>query len=143
MQGRLENQIKTEKKIDKLLEDLPKEVKEYYINFSANKEFRSCLAYIQKIKRFLTWYCNENSITYEEIDFSEITDIDIANYLRFSEKKETSEGIEYTSFSYRKQIWSVLNSFFDFLYKKRKILNNPVDLIERPSKNDKVEETKL
>ena len=53
MQGRLENQIKTEKKIQNLLKDMSIEVEEYYINFSANKEFRSCLIYIQKIKNGL------------------------------------------------------------------------------------------
>lgn len=50
----------------------------------------------------------------------------------------TKEGVKYTSFSYRKQIWSILNSFFDFLDKKRYIESNPVRLIERPTKKDKV-----
>ena len=143
MQGRLENQIKAEKKIEKLLEDLPKEVTEFYINFSSDSEFRSCLQYIYKIKRFLVWYCDSNKIEMEDIDFTSITDTEIAEYLKYSETKETSKGKEYTSFSYRKQIWSALNSFFDFLYKKRKITNNPVELIKRPSKDDKVEHVHL
>lgn len=139
MQGRLENQIKAEKKIEKLLSDMPRDVRKYYINFSANKEFRSCLGYIQKLRRFLVWYSLENSIDMEDIDFNNITDMDIASYLKKSETKETSNGEEYTSFSYRKQIWSVLNSFFEFLDKKRIIDENPVRLVERPKKNDKVE----
>lgn len=138
MQGRLENQIKAENKIKQLLKDMPHEVNEYYINFSANKEFRSCLGYIQKLKRFLVWYSEENDVLLSKIDFSVITDTEIASYLKKCEKKETNEGIEYTSFSYRKQVWSILNSFFEFLERKRKIVGNPVRLIERPTKNDKV-----
>lgn len=143
MQGRLENQIKAEKKIKELLAEMPHEISEYYINFSANKEFRSCLSYIQKLKRFLTWYCEENDINIKDIDFKSITDTDISSYLKKSELKEKNGAIEYTSFSYRKQIWSVLNSFFDFLDRKQIINSNPVHLIERPKKNDKVKHVYL
>lgn len=138
MQGRLENQIKTEKKIQNLLKDMSVEVEEYYINFSANKEFRSCLIYIQKIKKFLLWYSSENNIDIKKIDYRVITDTDISKYLKEVEFKQTKNGMEYTSFSYRKQIWSTLNSFFSFLDKKRYIESNPVRLIERPTKKDKV-----
>ena len=138
MQGRLENQIKAEKKIQALLKDMSKEVEEYYINFSANKEFRSCLAYIQKIRKFLLWYSNENKIKLNEIDYQVITDTHIAKYLKQIEFKNTNEGTKYTSFSYRKQIWSILNSFFSFLEIKKYIKGNPVRLIERPTKKDKV-----
>lgn len=143
MQGRLENQIKTEKKIKKLLAEMPYEISEYYINFSVNKEFRSCLSYIQKLKRFLNWYCEENDIEIKNIDFKLITDKDIALYLIKSEKKEKDGATEYTSFSYRKQIWSVLNSFFDFLDEKKYINSNPVHSVKRLKKNDDVKHTFL
>ena len=138
MQGRLESQLKVEKRIESLLKELPNEVKEYYINFSSNREFRSCLSYIEKLKAFLLWYCDQEDIEVMDINFREITDYEIANYLKKIEFKQTSEGMEYTSFSYRKQIWTILNSFFDFLDKKRYIENNPVRLIDRPTKKDKV-----
>ena len=138
MQGRLENQFKAEKRIKELLRELPKEVSEYYINFSSNREFRSCQSYIEKLRTFLKWYCETENIRMMEIDFTKITDLEIANYLKKIEFKNTKNGVEYTSFSYRKQIWSILNSFFDFLDKKRYIDNNPVRLIERPTKKDKV-----
>ena len=139
MQGRLENQIKTEKKIDALLADMPSECTKYYLNFSANKEFRSCLGYIQKIKRFLLWYGKKHKVKMKDIDFNSITDTDIANYMKYCETKETSDGVEYTSFSYRKQIWSILNSFFEYLDKKRWIDGNPVRFVEYPKKKDRVE----
>ena len=56
-----------ENKIKQLLSDMPHEVREYYINFSANKEFRSCLGYIQKLKRFLVWYSEENANLLKEV----------------------------------------------------------------------------
>lgn len=139
MQGRLENQLKTEKQIQELLKSMSKEVEEYYINFSSNKEFRTCLTYIQKIKKFLTWYGENNNVNIKDIDYQNITDTDISKYLKVVEFKTTSNGTEYTSFSYRKQVWSTLNSFFSFLDKKRYIDSNPVRLIERPNKKDKVE----
>lgn len=138
MQGRLENQIKTEKRIREILKELPREVTEYYINFSSNREYRSCQSYVEKLRTFLTWYSNEENINIMDIDFSKITDLEIANYLKKIEFKNTKDGVKYTSFSYRKQIWSILNSFFDFLDRKRYIDNNPVRLIDRPTKKDKV-----
>lgn len=138
MQGRLENQIKAENAIKILLKDLPREVNEYYINFSTDSEFRSCLSYIQKLKRFILWYCEENNIKMSSINFNKITDIDIAKYMKKAETKETKNGSTYTSFSYRKQIWSTLNSFFKFLYEKNKIDQNPVSKVKRSSKDDDV-----
>lgn len=138
MQGRLENQLKAEKRISEILKTLPKEVKEYYINFSSNSEYRSCQSYIEKLRKFLLWYANEENIDVMDIDFTKITDLEIANYLKKIEFKNTKEGMKYTSFSYRKQIWSILNSFFNFLDKKRYITNNPVRLVDRPTKKDKV-----
>ena len=138
MQGRLENQIKTENKIEKLLANMPKLVSEYYLNISTSKEFRSCLEYITKLKKFLVWYSEINDIKLEKINCTKINDSDIAKYMKTCEKKETSEGIRYTSFSYRRQIWSTLNSFFGFLDKKKYINGNPVRFIEYPTKKDNV-----
>lgn len=141
MQGRLENQIKIEEKIEDILKELPKEVSDYYINFSASREFRSCYAYVTKLRKFLLWYAKRNKIKVKDVDVTKIDDSDIARYMKFIEKKQTEESgvISYTSFSYRKQIWSVLNSFFSFLDKKRFIENNPVRLVDYPNKKDNVD----
>ena len=138
MQGRLENQLKVEKRIKEILKEMPRELTEYYINFSSNREYRSCQSYIEKLRTFLTWYSKEENIDIMDIDFTKITDLEIANYLKKIEFKNTKDGVKYTSFSYRKQIWSILNSFFDFLDRKRYIESNPVRLIDRPTKKDKV-----
>lgn len=140
MQGRLENQVKIERQIENLLKEMPRVVSEYYMNFSINREFRSCLVYIQKIKMFLTFYAEENDVDIMDINFDGITDLDISRFLKSIETKTNAKGdVKYTSFSYRKMTWSVLNSFFAFLYKKGYTKSNPLDVIERPTKNDKVD----
>lgn len=140
MKGRLENQIKTEKRIEKLLADMPSVVSDYYLNFSASKEFRSCLAYIHKLRKFIVWYADINDLTLKNVDCTQIDDKDIAKYMKLIETKQTNEGTTaYTSFSYRRQNWSVLNSFFDYMDKKELIHKNPMLLIDYPTKKDKVE----
>ena len=141
MQGRLENQLKTEKKINEILTELPKEVEEYYVNISTSKEFRTCLSYVQKLRRFLRWYCDKKeNKDLRKMDFSKVSDGDIAKYLKYVEIKQDADGnVSFTTFSYRKQIYSILNGFFEFLYKKRYVQSNPVSLLDRPTKMDKVE----
>ena len=87
MQGRLENQVKTEKIIERYLADAPKLVSDYYLNFSATKEFRSCLGYIQKLRRFLSWYADEKKIELEDVDCTSIEDGDIAKFMKSIEIK--------------------------------------------------------
>ena len=143
MEGRLENQIKIEKKINSILSTLPKEVTEYYLNFSISKEFRTCYEYIKKLNKFFKYYASEENINVMDIKFNNISDIDIAKFMKLIETKESGDEIVYTSFSYRKQFYSIFNSFFSFLDKKRYIDSNPVRLIDRPTKKDKVTHTFL
>ena len=75
MQGRLENQLKTERLIREILTNLPKEVNEYYLNISTSKEFRTCLEYVKKLRGFLRWYSETYKVNLRKIDFSQITDI--------------------------------------------------------------------
>ena len=120
--------------------ELPKEVNEYYLNIAPSKEFRTCFEYVKKIKCFLQWYSEQFKVNLQKIDFSQISDTEIAQYLKSIEIKTKSDGdTEFTSFSYRKQIYSIINGFFDYLYKKRYIINNPVSLLDTPKKKDKVE----
>lgn len=138
MQGRLENQIKAEKRINNILSELPKVVTEYYMNLSTTREFRTCLVYVQKIRLFLSYYSEREQIDIQDIDFNKIKEIDISIFLKSIEFKMTKEGKKYTSFSYRKQMWSILNGFFSYMMEKEYIEKNPVEFIKRPDKNDDV-----
>lgn len=128
MKGRLENTIKTEKNTDCLLSELPGCVTEYYLNLSSNREPKSCLEYIRKIKKFLQ-FVSPNDLM--NIDFSKITDVTIAKYMKKLETTEKKGIISETSFSYRKQNHTILNSFFKYMKKKGYVENNPMDFIER------------
>lgn len=134
MQGRLEHTIKTENNIDKILLELPEVISEYYLNLSAKREPKSCLEYLRKIRNFLK-FIDENNI--KDINFNNIKDTDILRYMKSLETTiKNGETVE-TSFSYRKQNHTILNSLFTYLYKKEYINKNPMLLIERETGKDK------
>ena len=129
MQGRLENALKTEKNIQSILSTMPQYVVDYYYNLATKREPKSCLEYLRKIKNFLT-YVNK--------DIAFITDTDIARYMKSIEVTNRGGVSKETSFSYRKQVHTILNSFFEYLKKKKYIQENPVGLIERENSADYV-----
>ena len=134
MKGRLENTIKAERNTDCLLSELPECVTEYYLNLSSKREPKSCLEYIRKIKKFLQ-FVNPNNL--KEIDFKSISDVTITKYMKKLETTEKDGIISETSFSYRKQNHSILNSFFKYLCKKGYVDSNPMELIEREVGKDR------
>lgn len=134
MQGRLENKLKREKIIMRILNNLPDYVTEYYYNLSSSRESSSCLEYIRKIRRFLLFINKNMSL----IEISNVNETDISKFLKSIEVKEIDGDVQTTSFSTWKQYHSVLNSFFRYLKNKGYIENNPVEHIERVRKNDKV-----
>lgn len=134
MQGRLENKIKREKTILRILSDMPDYVCEYYYNFSSSRESTSCLEYIRKIRRFLLFLNSDM----ESINISKIDETHISKFLKSIEIKNINGESELASFSTWKQYHSVLNSFFKYLCNKGYIEKNPVDHVERVKKNDKV-----
>ncbi len=134
MQGRLENKIKREKTISNILSVMPDYVTDYYYNLATSRESSSCLEYIRKIKRFLTFV----SSNVKDIDISEINETNVSKFLKSIETKCVNGEIVMSSFSTRKQYHTVLNSFFKYLTKKGYIEHNPVENIERIRKNDKV-----
>lgn len=140
MNGRLEHKLHNEKVIAKLLEDLPLCVTDYYYSRSASKESRGSAEYISKIRTFLK-FLNDDT---KNIDVRTITENEISKYLHSIEQTIDKNGNpKETSFSYRQQVWSILNSFFGYLRKKRIIGENPMDFIDRPSGKDVVKRVNL
>lgn len=140
MQGRLEHKLKNEAKIEAILKDLPPLVTQFYYTRASSKESKGNLEYISKIRQFLKFINNDT----KNVDITKITESDITSYLHSLENTVDSEGnIRETSFSYRKQIHSILNTFFEYLRKKRIIHDNPMDCIERPSASDVVNRVQL
>lgn len=130
MNGRLETQIKTDECIKKYLMGMPEYVNDYYYSIASSKESKSCRQYLTQINKFLK-YLNYPEIT--EIKYNEI-----AKYMKSIEYIEKNGEIISTSFSYRKNVHTILNSFFNYFYKLGIISNNPIGLIDRPKATDDV-----
>ena len=140
MDGRLEHKIRNEKLIDKRLKNLPDCVRDYYLSRTSSKESMGSLEYVRKIRCFLEFLSEDT----KSVDVTKITETDISRYLHSIEQTVDNNGnIKETSFSYRKQVHSILNSFFEYLRKRRIITENPMDCIERPTSKDVVKRTKL
>lgn len=140
MNGRLEHKIRNEKLIDKRLRELPDCVRDYYLTRTSSKESMGSLEYIKKIRRFLEFLSEDT----KSIDVSKITETDVSRYLHSIEQTIDSNGNpKETTFSYRKQVHSILNSFFEYLRKRRIIAENPMDCVERPTSKDVVKRTNL
>ena len=135
MNGRLESKMKVEAKIRRMLEDAPSELTDFYYNISVDKEPKTCVEYIYKAKGFL-----------DTVDkpVAEVTDTDVARYMHSIEVRETATGeLKQTSFAYRKMVYTVINSFFNYLYKANKISSNPVACINRPKNTDDIKRRKI
>jgi len=135
MSGRIEHRLKTEQTISRLLNNMPECMVEYYYNLSSKREIKTCEEYIRKVRKFLL-YVNSDPI---QIDWRQINETDIAKYFKHIETKIMKDGkMANTSFSFRKENYTALNSFFKYLYKKGYIPHNPVEFIDRPTKKDSV-----
>ena len=132
MKGRLEHSLRTRKAIEKLLLELPECVSDFYYNIRVSREPMTCLEYVRKIKAFLD---------YASCDVTEINDKLIDRYFEKISFKVDEEGnvVGDTSFSYKKSVWTVLNSFFKYLVKKNVITKNPIEDTDRPRQKDKID----
>lgn len=140
MNGRLENKIKKEDKIKKILSDCPMYLKEWYFNLSTSHEANTCVEYIKSVKKFLI-FLNPDM---DSIKLDHITDMEISIFMKSIEIKVLKNGeIKQTSFAYRKLVYSALNNFLLYIYKKGIIERNPMELVERVHKKDEVKKYEL
>lgn len=131
MKGRAEHSLKIKNNINQLLKEMPECVSDFYYNMQISKEPTTCLEYLRKIKSFLD---------YANCDISNIDNNIIGRYFdKINHRIDASGNIcSETSFSHRKTIWSALNQFFTYLYKRKIINENPMELTERPKYKDDV-----
>lgn len=131
MNGRLEHELKINKNVKNILEELPKSVSDYYMSIQAVLSPNTCLNYVRKIRHFLNYVDVENVY---EIDAD-----DIAKYLEHIKYVKGRNGkIKKSSVAYSKLVCTTLNSFFEFLYRRGEIKANPMDQINRPIRKDVV-----
>lgn len=140
MLGRLENQIKTERKIKTNLQNMPTYMVDYFNTMTANgTAYKTIQTYIQYINSFLL-YVKENGTDIENPEsFRSEHVVGFLNSKRYTEDGKSS--IKETSGSYRATLHSALSSFFLYLMMSNKIKDNPIKNIKRPSAaHDKVPE---
>lgn len=130
MTGRLEHEIKIDQNIQKKLDSAPAYITDWYYNLKASGvTASSCQNYIEKTLRFLSSL--ENGTELEKITLEEVQ-----KYFISIQRKETPNGLVYTSDSYRQNIWCSLNSFFEYLYNTHKINENYMKCINKPKNRD-------
>ncbi len=133
MNGRMQNELKIERSIEKKLEKMPSYVKEWHINLKASKRTASTrLDYINKIYRFLE-YIEENP---KNLPIEQINESNVSNYFLSIQTKKINGDIVNTSDSYQCSIWNCLNNFLEYLRKRGDIKNNYISLISKPKNRD-------
>ena len=125
MNGRLEHELKLNKNVKKILNDMPQCVSDFYMSIQAVRSPNTCLNYVRKLHHFLDYIDVE--------DISEIDADDIARYLEHIKYVKDGNGeIKKSSVAYTKLVCCTLNRFFDFLYRRGDIERNPMDNVNRP-----------
>lgn len=133
MNGRIENEIKIDYKIQEKLKTAPFYVSQWH-NFlkASGKTASTRYDFITKIIRFLT-HINEDIIN---ITPDDITKGDVIAYFASIQITGTGSDMALTSDSYKQTIWSCLNSFLSFMHSFDYIDENYIDGIERPGNKD-------
>ena len=134
MNGRLENELNIDDKIENKLASMPKYVSDWHLNLKASgKTAATRFEYISKIHQFLE-SISDNLI---DVELSQINETTVTNFFIDCQKKETANGdVQKTSDSYQQMVWCVLNSFTEYLYKKKYISLNYTSLIDKPKNKD-------
>lgn len=131
MKGRLEHELRIEKDTKKMLDGMPPEIIEWYYNLSVSMEPKSSQLYIGYIRQFVQF-----------LDFPEsmktVTDVDVQRFMKSIETRTINGEVVFTSFSYRKTMYSALNKYFSFAAKKKWIDINPMELIRRAKQKDNI-----
>lgn len=130
MSGRLEQEAKVRSSIDKKLAAAPKIVTSFYNWMDArDKSFNTIEKYIEHVMEFIQFYTKGKK---NEKFYEAVTDDDIERYMISIRKKIVDGKIVELGDSIRAAKWSSLNTFFNFLVKKKYIEVNPVAQTERP-----------
>lgn len=133
MNGRLQSEMNMSELIDRKLKDMPDYVGDWYINLKASRRTAStCLDYIRKVNLFLA-YINKNV---KRVKPSDITETNVASYFLSTQTKTRYGKTTYTSDSYQCTVWSCLDNFLGYLYKRGLIEHNYMEFIDKPKNHD-------
>lgn len=137
MQGRLENELKLQQATEKIIEDCPEFVHEWYLNMKAlRKTASSCRDFATKIHRFLE-YINPDT---KEIQPSDITAQACESFMISCQTKRDKNGMMIrTTDTYQRNVWYAINSLLDFMVKSDYDVSNYMNDIKKPKhENNKI-----
>lgn len=138
MSGRHESEMKIDKKMLDILDDVPSVLEEYYNSLiGAGKSYRTAKLYIENVIQFIKFYGDDSEDFYERVKSSHIN-----RYIASIRTKTVNGVTKNTSDSFKTVQWSSLNSFFQFLIPEY-ISSNPVSHTHRPKMKDKPNVTYL
>ena len=134
MQGRTEDKIIAERKMQSKVSALPKFMIDYYYYLN-EKTYMTKEEYLNIVIRFLNYFSNNNINSLTETDLSVIDATTIQKYIMDIQFIDNRTEIKNSS---KAIIYSSLNSFLTFLKKKHILAENPFDNneIERPKTTD-------
>ena len=130
--GRLEQELKAEKKMQLRLKQLPSIFGDFYY-FIGNKSYLTRSNYVDHIVDFMN-YVNDNKAS--DDFYKNVTPITINKYIASLRTYQTKAGLQRTSDSALAARWSSLNAFYNFLYVNELIKENIVAKTERPKIKD-------
>ena len=133
MSGRHEQEQKIEKQIERMLNNSPTILTEYYYYLAGSgKSYTTIQHYLNYIMAFIKYTyhddCNEDF-------YLNVRPVHINRYITSLRTKESNGKMERASDSLRGVHWSGLNSFFQFLVPAY-IKVNPVSATQRPKNKD-------
>lgn len=134
MPARYENEMEITKKIEVILQDMPRYVRDWHNNLYASKRTASSRRdYVRKIRKMLEFIDKDVM----NVTSDKITDEVITSYFISIGTKANPDGtISETSDSYQQGVYCALKNFLGFMVRKGYIEKNYILEIEKPSNKD-------
>jgi len=134
MKGRLENELKIDKTIERMLEDLPIEVTKWNNLMDASRKTPATRRdFVTKIRYFI-YTLTDNPRKYK---LNTLTEEDVIRFMKKIRTRENEVGdIVETSDSYQNTVWCCLNSFLGYLAKEGVIPYNYMQDIKKGRNHD-------
>jgi site-specific recombinase XerD len=132
MNGRLEHELKVEKKINEKLKQLPFIFTEFYYYLKSSKSINTIIRYIGYVEDFMNYVTrgNRDNEFYKTVKVSTIR-----QYLSSLEKKIVDGKMVRMGPEMQATRWSAINTFFKFLIMDDYITENPMLKTSRPKTN--------
>lgn len=130
MNGRLEKELKSNKKMENKLSKLPNVFTEFYYTLQAEgKSYTTLENYIHHNIDFMNYITNGVACNNFYVN---VTPLNINQYMASIRNKNENDKIVRVGDDIRAARWSSINSFFSFLKSNEYIKDNPMEKTNRP-----------